>query len=122
MRLLTKPQVSPGSSRLRPARGGASRVGKNGSMTDRGGRHGDLRRVWPPLLGALVSAAGWVLLVIVAIDFGGRGRDGDTVAWVFLALAGLAAALCLILAMFFVRMLLVAAGVLKDYEGKRARR
>jgi len=78
--------------------------------------------VGAPLLGALVSAAGWALLVIVAIDFGGRGRDGDTVAWVFLVLAGLAAAFCLILVMFFVRMLLVATGVLKDYEGKRARR
>jgi hypothetical protein len=101
---------------------GASRVGKNGPMTDHGGRHGGHRPVGPPLLGALVSAAAWVLLVIVAIDFGGRGRDGDSVAWVFLAMAGLGAAFCLVMAIFFGRQLLVAIGVLSDYQGKRARR
>lgn len=80
------------------------------------------RRLLSPLLGTLVAAAGWVLLVVVAIDFGGRGQDGDAVAWVFLALAALGAALCLVLAIFFGRLLLVATGVIKEYQGKRARR
>ena len=81
-----------------------------------------VRRVLLPIVGTLVAAAGWVLLVMVAIDFGSRGRDGDAVAWVFLVLAGLGAAACLVLAIFFARLLLVATGVISDYRGKRARR
>jgi hypothetical protein len=80
------------------------------------------RRVLPPLVGTLVAAGGWVLLVVLAIDLGSRGRDGDTAAWFFVVLAGLGAALCLVVALFFARLLLVAVGVLSDYEGKRARR
>jgi len=80
------------------------------------------RRVLPPLVGTLVAAGAWVLLVMVAIDFGVRARDGETAGWVLLALAGLGAAVCLVLAFFFGRQLLVAAGVLSDYQGKRARR
>jgi hypothetical protein len=80
------------------------------------------RRVLVPLVGTLAAAAGWVLLVVVAIDSGARGRDGDAVGWVFLVLAGVGAAACLVLAIFFARMLLVATGVISDYRGKRARR
>ena len=72
--------------------------------------------------GNAVAAGAWVLLVLVAIDFGARARDGETAGWVLLALAGLGAAVCLVLAFFFGRQLLVAAGVLSDYQGKRARR
>ena len=80
------------------------------------------RRVLPPLVGTLLAAGAWVLLVMVAIDFGERAREGDTAAWVFLALAGVGAAVCLVLAFFLGRQLLVAAGMLSDYQGKRARR
>jgi hypothetical protein len=80
------------------------------------------RRVLPPLLGMLLAAGGWVLLVVVAIDLGSRGREGDTAAWYLLVLAGLGAALCLVVAIFSARLLLVALGVIRDYQGKRARR
>lgn len=80
------------------------------------------RRVLPPLVGALLAAAAWLLLVLLAIDLGGRGQEGDTAAWFLLVLAGLGAALCLLVALFFGRLVLVAAGVISDYQGKRARR
>jgi hypothetical protein len=80
------------------------------------------RRVLAPLAATLVAAGGWLLLVVLAIGLGSRGRDGDTAAWFLLVLAGLGAALCLILAIFFARLLLVAVGVINDYQGRRARR
>jgi hypothetical protein len=80
------------------------------------------RRVLPPLVAMLLAAGGWVLLVVVAIDLGSRGREGDTAAWFLVVLAGLGAALCLVVAIFFARLLLVAVGVISDYQGKRARR
>jgi hypothetical protein len=97
-------------------------VGENGPVIIPSGVTKLARRVLPPLVGTLVAAGAWALLVVVAIDFGTRARDGETAAWVFLVLAGLGAAVCLVLAFFFGRQLLVAAGVLNDYQGKRARR
>ncbi|HET6560670.1 MAG TPA: hypothetical protein VFG72_02255 [Marmoricola sp.] len=91
-------------------------------MTDRGERRARRGRVLPSLLGAVVAVAAWVLLVVVAVDFGNRGRDGDAVAWVFLGLAGLGAAACLVLALFLGRQTLVAVGVLTEYRPRRARR
>ncbi len=92
------------------------------AMTERGDRRGAAGRLLLPLLGTLVSTAGWAVLVLVAVEFGGRGRDGDAVAWVFLGVAGVAGAGCLVLALFFGRQLLVAAGLISDYQPKRARR
>jgi hypothetical protein len=73
-------------------------------------------------VGTLLAAGAWVLLVGLAIDVGQQARDGDAAAWVLLALAGLGAAICLVVAVFFGRLLLVAAGLLSDYQGRRARR
>jgi hypothetical protein len=101
---------------------GASQVGQNGSMNVPGEPARDRPRVVPALAGVLVAGAAWVLLIVVAIGFGRRGQEGETAAWFLLALTGLGAAVCLVLALFFGRQLLVAAGVLTDYQPKRARR
>jgi hypothetical protein len=114
-----------GQSRFFPIqdrRLGASEVVQNGSMTDRGAPGRPRPRVTPALLGTLAAATAWVLLVLVAVDFGGRGRDGDALGWVVLVLAGLGAAVSLAVALFFGRQLLVATGVVREYEPKRARR
>jgi hypothetical protein len=111
--------VLPVSGPLPP---GASQVVQNGPMSDHGAPRRHRPRVVPSLLGAVAAAGCWVLLVAVAIDLGSRARDGEAVAWLLLGLAGLGAALCLVVALFFGRLLLLALGFLSDYEPKRARR
>lgn len=56
-----------------------------------------LRRL--PLLaaGITVTLVAWGFLVWSAIDFGTRGRNGEGLAWAFLALATIGAAACLFL-------------------------
>jgi NADH:ubiquinone oxidoreductase subunit K len=47
------------------------------------------------LLGLVVLLAAWVGLVIVAIDAARSARDGDDLAWLWVALAGLGAVIVL---------------------------
>jgi hypothetical protein len=52
--------------------------------------------------GAIVGAVAWFFLVKAAIDFGGRGKDGQSFAWAFMAVATLGAIACLVLVIVFV--------------------
>ena len=60
-------------------------------MTPRRGERGAVavRPLLVRLLGLLVLLAAWVGLVIVAIDAARSARDGDDLAWLWVALAGL---------------------------------
>src|SRR5689334_9442822 len=71
---------------------------------------------------SLAALGGWLLLVLLAIDAGTDALDGDSGRrWVsFGAIAG--AIVLMVLAVAFVRRLLVALGVIRAYEPRRARR
>ena len=73
-------------------------------------------------VGALLSAAAWAILVNAAIDFGRTARDGEGVAWVFVALAVIGAIGCLLLTLVLAGRALMAIGVISDYAPRRARR
>jgi len=66
-------------------------------MTPRRGERGAVavRPLLVRLLGLLVLLAAWVGLVIVAIDAARSARDGDDLAWLWVALAGLGAVVAL---------------------------
>jgi hypothetical protein len=70
-------------------------------------------------LGALLALVGWGLLVWRAIDFGRSARGGDSGAWLFLALASLAAVASLFLCLWLVMVLLRAIGIIEDKRPHR---
>lgn len=47
--------------------------------------------------GVTITLVAWGFLVWSAIDFGARARNGESLAWLFLALATIGAAACLFL-------------------------
>lgn len=61
------------------------------------------RRALLPLVGSAAALTAlliaWGYLVVVAIDFGGRARNGSSAAWFLLALATVGAVACLFLAL-----------------------
>jgi len=83
---------------------------------------GRVLRVVGWLLAAFLTLAGWLGLVFVAIDAGLAVRDGDSDSWWTLVPACVGAIALLILATYITRRLLVALGVARDYQPKRARR
>ena len=69
-------------------------VGKHtGEPTER--RPLPRRRLLVLALGITLTLVAWGFLVWAAIDFGADARGGETLAWVFLALATLGATACL---------------------------
>jgi len=64
------------------------------------------RRLLGLAIGITATLVAWGLLVWAAIDFGARARDGEALAWVFLALATIGAAACLFLTLILVNKLL----------------
>jgi hypothetical protein len=50
-------------------------------------------------LGITASIVAWGYLVYLAIDFGTSARNGDSTAWVYLAVATVGAIACLFLAL-----------------------
>src|SRR3954453_22381174 len=64
------------------------------------------RRLLALAIGITATLVAWGLLVWAAIDFGGRARDGETPAWVFLALATIGATACLFLTLILVNKML----------------
>ena len=69
----------------------------------------------------LAALGGWLALVIVAIDAGRSARDGGSgETWVLVA-AVVGAVVLLLLAVAFVRRLLVAWGLVRTYAPKRAK-
>jgi len=81
------------------------------------------RRLQPQLVGlgvgALLALVAWALLVWKAIDFGRSARGGDSGAWLYLALASLAAVACLFLSLWLVTVLLRAVGLLAEKRPHR---
>ncbi|WP_235734897.1 hypothetical protein [Nocardioides alcanivorans] len=63
-------------------------------------------------LGITVCVVAWGYLVKAAIDFGTAARDGETNAWLFLALACLGAAACLFAGLLLGARVLRKAGLL----------
>jgi hypothetical protein len=63
------------------------------------------------LVGAVFGAVAWFFLVRAAIDFGGRGKEGDSPAWVFMGLATLGAIACLVLVIVLVGRALTLLGL-----------
>jgi hypothetical protein len=63
-------------------------------------------------LGITATLVAWGFLVWEAINFGSQARDGETLAWVFLALATIGAAACLFLT------LILGARVLATLRGQ----
>jgi len=53
------------------------------------------RRLLVLAVGIAVTVVAWGFLVWAAIDFGADARGGETLAWLFLALATLGATACL---------------------------
>jgi uncharacterized membrane protein len=71
---------------------------------------------------SLLALGGWVALVVVGIHAGRSARDGASgQTWVLVA-AVVGAVVLLLLAVAFVRRLLMTFGVVRTYEPKRARR
>lgn len=71
-------------------------VGKHsGAPSDQGAIAAQRRRLLQLAVGATATAVAWGFLVKEAIDFGSRARAGETLAWVFLALATVGAAACM---------------------------
>lgn len=64
----------------------------------------------------LLTGAAWIYLVRAAIDFGGLGKGGQGIAWLFAALATLGAIGCLLLTIVLVTRTLVAAGLITDHR------
>jgi hypothetical protein len=56
-----------------------------------------LRRMLAHAAGITVTLVAWGFLVGEAIDFGGKARNGESGAWLFLVLATLGATACLLL-------------------------
>jgi hypothetical protein len=75
------------------------------------GSPGPLRALAATLGGAALGAAAWFFLVRAAIDFGVSARDGESLAWVFLAAATLGAIACLVLVLVLVTRALTTLGV-----------
>jgi fatty acid desaturase len=79
-------------------------VGDNVPMDARTGTSGSadaaprrpLRRILVLVLSVVLALVAWGLLVHAAIDFGREARSGEPTAWVFLALATIAGAACLL--------------------------
>lgn len=97
-------------------------VGRHGAPAKRSS-HGAWTLVLR-VLGVLAAGAAWVVLVRGAIDFGGDAKNGESVAWVFMAAAAVGATGCLLLVLVLVTRLLAMAGVGSGtgYQPKRARR
>lgn len=57
-------------------------------------------------LGVTATVVAWGYLVWAAIDFGGKARNGETLAWLFCFLATLGAAACLFMTLILVNKLL----------------
>ena len=55
------------------------------------------RRLALLALGVTATLVAWGFLVWEAIDFGSRARDGESLAWLFVALATIGATACLLL-------------------------
>jgi hypothetical protein len=53
-------------------------------------------------LGVTLTLVAWGFLVWAAIDFGSRARDGEQLAWAFLALATIGATACLLVTLILV--------------------
>lgn len=96
-------------------------------MADRGGRRradaagstrGAVLALALLLAGAAVAALAWFVLVRAAIDFGGEARDGESLAWLFLAAAALGAIACLALALVLASRAAAELGV----TGRRGKR
>ena len=71
------------------------------------------------MLGAVLALGAWVLLVWKAIDFGRSAREGDSGAWLSLAIASLAAVGCLFGCLWLVTVLLRAVGLLAEKRPRR---
>jgi fatty acid desaturase len=79
-------------------------VGDNVPMDRRTGTTGSaeapprrpLRRILVLVLCVALALVAWALLVYAAIDFGREARSGEATAWVFLTLATIAGAACLL--------------------------
>ena len=52
--------------------------------------------------GATLTLVAWGLLVVLAIDFGGRAREGNGAAWGYLLVATVGATACLFLALILI--------------------
>ena len=80
---------------------------------------GDLLRL---ALGVTLTLIAWGYLVIAAIDFGAEGRhDGDTRAWLLLAVAAAGAMLCLFLAFLLAARFTRALGITQAPEPRPKR-
>jgi hypothetical protein len=60
------------------------------------------RRLFTLALGVTLTLVAWGFLVWAAIDFGSRARDGEQLAWAFLALATIGATACLLVTLILV--------------------
>ena len=104
--------------------GSTGAPGGSGSPGSRAGSRRGPRRRPRPTGQVLLHAAGitalvvaWGYLVWAAIDFGTSAREGEQVAWAFLALASLGAVACLFAGLMLGVRLLRLLGVLGPDTG-----
>jgi len=77
---------------------------------------GQRKRLLKLGLGITLAIVAWGYLVFAAIDFGGQGRDGEGMAWVFLAFATIGATACMF------AMLMLASKVMATLRGEVPRK
>jgi hypothetical protein len=78
--------------RAAPRHAGAARLGDDAARPDRSRSPGVLLLL---ALGITAAVVAWGYLVYLAIDFGTSARNGDSAAWLFLAMATIGAIACL---------------------------
>jgi hypothetical protein len=96
----------------------ASGTGSKHAGSRRGARP---KRSFQPMLlllalGITACIVAWGYLVYAAIDFGSTARDGDSVAWWFLALASVGAVACLFVGLMLVARVLRRLGITRGPE------
>ena len=68
----------------------------------------------------VLTLVAWFYLVGAAIDFGAMARDGETLAWLFTALATVGAIGCMLLGLVLVTRVLTLLGLIREQQPKRA--
>lgn len=79
------------------------------------------RRLLVLAVGVTLTVVAWGFLVWAAIDFGSQARDGEKLAWVFLALATIGATACLFLTLILLTRLIgtiTSGGEAEDAESR----
>ncbi len=74
------------------------------------------------VVGIVLAAVAWLVLVRAAVDFGTEARAGRDAGWAFMGLAAVGAIGCLLLALVLVVRGLTTLGLISDAAGREVGR